>query len=957
MKVRMYPHVSELGTQVGGIAEVVKAYFRFLPQFGVELVAPDSASYDLIAAHAGITGSQCDIAHTHGLYFSADYNADDWEYRVNARVIEACRNAKAITVPSAWVAETFQRDMRLNPYVIPHGIVWQEWQHKEQNQGYVLYTKTRNADVCDNSILDTLTARFPNVTFVSTLPTPILSRRHTSEWPANFKTIETGARTPHAEMKKFIQRAGVYLSVAKETFGIGILEAMASGVPVLGWNWGGNSFLIQHGVNGYLAQPGNIEDLCEGLNYCLKHQKVLGTNGRELAKSWTWEKACLEVSRVYKIALKEEEATVSVVIPVYNKPYDQVRRAVKSVLDQTYQPLEIVLVNDGSTPTTEQSIKFSEEFIQRDLKTDRITFVNQSNSGVAIARNNGISHTHSKYIACLDSDDWLEPTFLEVCIRELEKDRTLGITYTSLRAWNEDGSNLVSAWPGTFNADKQLTYPKQNQIPTCCVFRKDAWERVGGYKARYAPGGCGSEDAALWSAITSIGYNAKKVTEEALFNYTAFGGNVHANKEYLEVDWLSMYPWAKDKQHPFASVATPLNRVSHPVRQYDEPVISVIIPVGPGHEKEVANALDSLEMQTFRKWEVIVVFDTGNEYYPELFTSYPYIRPVFSSKKGAGFARNLGVKNARASLLFFLDADDVLSDSEALQKMLDAWNQQEAVIYSDYLGKAQWNLEDAQKEFGERLLGYNAKQGTAVFRQYAADFNPELAQRQPELNTATPNMPYYHWCLVSVLVPKLWHLEIGGFDESMETWEDVDYHWRLARTGHCFFRIPEPLVMYAYHKGTRREKSAVNDEVSLHRHKSMIQYITKKYEKLEIKMCNCGKRKPVVNGASVSMNDNDFVLIELHFPGDDTRSDYGKSLISPTGQVDSSGRKIDYHGYARRRGDKFLVHKEDQQARPDMFRLVTSSVVLETPKQELQEPVLLSEPDVEPKKRGRKAKV
>lgn len=106
------------------------------------------------------------------------------------------------------------------------------------------------------------------------------------------------------------------------------------------------------------------------------------------------------------------------------------------------------------------------------------------------------------------------------------------------------------------------------------------------------------------------------------------------------------------------------------------------------------------------------------------------------------------------------------------------------------------------------------------------------------------------------------------------------------------------------------------------------------------------------------MNDSDFIMIEFHFVGDDTRTDYGKSLISPTGQVDSSGRKLDYHGYARRKGEKFLVHKADQQSRPDMFRIVNEVAVLEAPKQELQEPVLLKAPDTTPLvRRGRKAKV
>lgn len=307
MKVLMLPHVSEIQGQSNGIARVIEGYFKYLPQFGVELVGPDATSYDLVAAHAGITGSACTVAHLHGLYFTNDYNAHEWEWHVNSRVIEACRNAKLITVPSAWVSEVFQRDMRINPHVIPHGIDWREWQHNEECENFVIWNKNRRFDVCDNSILDTLARRFPDVPFVSTLPTPSLDKLPFSQWPRNFKIIESGGKTPHAEMKGYVQRAGVYLSVAKETFGIGVLEAMASGVPVLGWNWGGNVDLVQTGVNGYLARQGDVDDLCEGLNYCLKYREILGKNGRELARSWTWERACSMVYEVYKLALQTDD--------------------------------------------------------------------------------------------------------------------------------------------------------------------------------------------------------------------------------------------------------------------------------------------------------------------------------------------------------------------------------------------------------------------------------------------------------------------------------------------------------------------------------------------------------------------------------------------------------------------------------------------------------------------------
>jgi glycosyltransferase involved in cell wall biosynthesis len=420
-----------------------------------------------------------------------------------------------------------------------------------------------------------------------------------------------------------------------------------------------------------------------------------------------------------------------------------------------------------------------------------------------------------------------------------------------------------------------------------------------------------------------------------------------------------MYPWVKDGKHPFASVATP-RRHSHPVRQYDEPVISVVIPVGPGHEDEVRRALDSLEMQHFHKWEAVVVFDTGNEYYPDLMTAYPYIRPIFTDKKGAGYARNRGVEAARGGLIFFLDADDSLVDADAFTKILATWSETGEIIYTDYLGKAIWSEEEAVKEFGDNLLGYNPKTGATVFKKQAVDFDCGLAQRQPLHNPYSLSMPYYHWCLVSVLIPKAWHC---GFDESLSTWEDVAYFWELARRGHCFYRLAEPLVMYNYHKGTRREQSVVNDESSRQMHRDMIKYISSRLEGITLVGCNCGKRQEAkqVSVKGDSMADNELIEVIFNIPGGG-RDNYGRGLKSPTGKKHPNGQLYDYHGYNLRHGDRILVHIDDQRARPDMFKPVQPEVkppVIET--KPLDAPVLIDnkerfkdDPNYRTAKRGKK---
>ena len=101
---------------------------------------------------------------------------------------------------------------------------------------------------------------------------------------------------------------------------------------------------------------------------------------------------------------------VSVVIPLYNKER-YVKRAVDSVISQTHQCFEILVVNDGSTDGG--PVKVAE------IKDDRIKIIHQDNLGESAARNKGISEAKYELIAFLDADDQWEPEFLENCVHIL----------------------------------------------------------------------------------------------------------------------------------------------------------------------------------------------------------------------------------------------------------------------------------------------------------------------------------------------------------------------------------------------------------------------------------------------------------------------------------------------------------------------------------------------------------
>lgn len=900
MKVRMYPTLRTFGDSESGIRRVIEAYERYLPEFGVKVVDNDDETIDLVAIHAGAAMPYpLDVpmvSHLHGLYWTADYEAAAWEWRANSTVIHSMRYAQKITVPSEWVAETLRRDIRYDPEILPHGIEVDDWKHNFQHEGYVLWNKNRVGDVCDPTVIGYLAEAYPDVHFATTFAPRKMSGN-----------IHVTGLLPHTRMKEIIQKAGVYLSSTKETFGIGILEALASGVPVLGYAHGGNLELVEHGVNGYLAKPKDIDDLIKGLEYCLKHRDVLSYNAFETVKKWNWRSVVEQLAGIYESTMVVEPPTVGIVIPTYNYA-DKVGDAIISAVKQDYDLVtKIVVVDDGSGDHTERVVK---EIIEEySTKKRKIIYHKQNNQGVANARNNGIELCDTKYVVCLDADDRIDPRFVEACVPSLEEDPSLGIAYTGLYYLKPNGEEGLSPWPRDFNFDKQLQ--KQNQIPTCCLFRKEMWRRLGGYRQRYAPLGAGSEDAEFWLRSGAYGWNAKKVTSAGLFLYSWMSGRVSGNKDYKEVDWTQYHPWVKDGKHPFASVATP-KHISHPVRQYDEPVVSVVVPVGYGHESAVVDALDSLEAQTFRHWEAIVVWDSPNtEELDKLKTTYPYIRTVsllfIERGFGAGYARNRGAEIARAPFLLFLDADDNLFP-EAIEQMLLAWQSEQSIIYTDYVGKAMMSHENAQEaEDRGLLLDYDPKTSTAVLRHRSSDYDCEKAVRQPNENL-------YIWNLITSLVPRAWHDGIGGFDENMESWEDWDYWIRMARAGHCFFRISEPLVVYRFYSGNRRLSGLQIAE-------NLLQYMLTKYEADgKVMPCNCGKRKSSSNlsrpttvtkamsSQTSSVADQDLVLVEYTSP---QRGGH-KVVGAKTGIV---------YGY-RSGGDRFYVHRSDIALQPNKFRIL-----------------------------------
>jgi glycosyltransferase involved in cell wall biosynthesis len=118
---------------------------------------------------------------------------------------------------------------------------------------------------------------------------------------------------------------------------------------------------------------------------------------------------------------------ISVIIPLYNKK-DSVKRALDSILNQTYTPLEIIVVNDGSTDGSERIVAELDHLL--------IRLVHQDNAGVSAARNTGIELSKGDWIAFLDADDFWEKDFLYETCKIQEQYATSSLIFSGYRIFD-----------------------------------------------------------------------------------------------------------------------------------------------------------------------------------------------------------------------------------------------------------------------------------------------------------------------------------------------------------------------------------------------------------------------------------------------------------------------------------------------------------------------------------------
>ena len=482
-------------------------------------------------------------------------------------------------------------------------------------------------------------------------------------------------------------------------------------------------------------------------------------------------------------SIHESIPTVSVVIPCYNQGHF-LSETVLSVVGQSYQSWEIIIVDDGSSDDTSQ---VAERLIAQ-FADKRIRLIRQQNQGLAATRNIGIRAGKGKYILPLDADDCLHPEMLQHTVELLDSHQDIAIAYPDTVTFGLK----EEYWPTAQELDVSILC-QRNLFSYCALFRRDMWEAVGGYNNNMV---WGYEDWDFWISCAERGYGGRRLPQ-GLFLYRVREGSMYSDaqkhdkeliariilnhpKLYDEKTRLSasqIWEHAMDnlsinekeslvnRQSVGNSLGTQVGETEEsaivlnaPAPGKPSPLVSVIVPTF-NRPAMLKNALQSILAQSLKDFEIIVVNDAGEDV-QELVSNLnqdgniTYVRHGIN--RGLGAARNSGLGVARGKYIAYLDDDDRFYPDhlETLVSYLD--HHEEKVVYSDAYRVHQVKEGDKYVEVNKDL-------------PYSIDFN------FPALLISN------YFPVLCVMHEKACLCESGWFDETLSSHEDWDLWIRLGK--------------------------------------------------------------------------------------------------------------------------------------------------------------------------------
>ena len=221
---------------------------------------------------------------------------------------------------------------------------------------------------------------------------------------------------------------------------------------------------------------------------------------------------------------------ISIIVPIFNAE-QYLDCCIKSIVTQTYQKIELILIDDGSC---DKSSDICKKWGQKD---SRIRYIYQENQGVSVARNRGMKEARGDYITFIDADDYVCDTYCEELL-EILLERELDILYCEATSFSPEGemtshgySRAVYVWKGT---DYEYDKPKEHRSAWGVIYRTSVIKGLDFPKDIYV-----GEDAVFFARAVCragrIGYYDASLYYYRVLENSAYHGSFD-KKKYTEIE-------------------------------------------------------------------------------------------------------------------------------------------------------------------------------------------------------------------------------------------------------------------------------------------------------------------------------------------------------------------------------------------------------------------------------------
>lgn len=511
---------------------------------------------------------------------------------------------------------------------------------------------------------------------------------------------------------------------------------------------------------------------------------------------------------------------ISIIVPIYNVE-EYLKECLDSIQKQTYQNYDCIMINDGSTDS-------SREIAETYLVDSRFRLINQDNQGLSAARNTGLRNLkeESSFVAFVDSDDYLNPLFLEKLAEQISEDVDIiegsiqsykeGIYYNLLQIHQDKlvlttvEEKLEQLW---FQGVRISVFPKlyrksllnDNFFPQGFIFEDLAvipelvtlsrkWVKIQDVLYYYRI----RENSITTKSFSEKNLDIFKILEKFDLFFVDADLNVKLWAERLKYGQLNhQYQTTVLEDNPYASkYQEKLEKLMLKIKKYEKrevtgELISIIISVS-NTESYLRQCLDSLLNQTYISFEVILLNDGSKDSsaaicqeYAEKDSRFKYFE---KEQDSISSSYNLGIEASKGTYITFIKSDDWV-DSDYLELLYATMIEEKAdIVVSTY-------------------KTFNVDTGLLEYHAYQKDCTESIFNKK-DLLLALPRLDrdssfnYVFGKLVS-------RIALGKirFNESTQLGEDMEFWYKL-------YLVSEKVVYLNRDTYTLRKYSGIQNYLS-----------------------------------------------------------------------------------------------------------------------------------------------